>query len=290
MLVQSAESENLLSAGERLPENRWRSHTIFGGTARTNASEQREHALVVRGLLGSFSLVLAVSGGDARGQIVKCTDASGHVTYQQGPCTAGQQGRAVEIKTDEVPLDAATWEAAADAGRVVPGMPKRWVLRARGRPPEIRAAAPSEQATEIWRYPQTTTMLTVGFTGDAVVWVRDEPRTAAAPALPPASGSTPPPAASNRRSAENRSAIERGSTCDSALAAMGPPDRKEGVQISAATLGGPDVLAAATKYIYDAGAEATGRTAFTCLSGKVADVERAGTPKPTGQQRPAPDR
>jgi len=230
------------------------------------------------------SLLLALAWGDARGQIVKCTDTSGHVTYQQAPCAAGQQGRAIELVKDEAPADAATWEAAAGAGRVVSGMPKRWVLRARGTPPDIRAATPAEKAAEVWRYPQATTVLTVGFTGDAVAWVRDEPRLVAAPAASapapatsaPATAVAPPVATSNRRSAENRSSIARGRTCDSVLAAMGPPDRKESVQISAATLGGPDILAAATKYIYDAAADANERMAFTCLGGKVADVERTG--------------
>ena len=229
----------------------------------------------MRSLMLPSSLLLALAWGDARGQIVKCTDTSGHVTYQQAPCAAGQQGRAMELVKDEAPADAASWGVAADAGRVVPGMPKRWVMRARGAPPDIRPATPAEKATEIWRYPQTATVLAVGFTGDAVAWVREEPRLAA-----PAVAATPPvaspPAASTRRSAENRSSIARGQTCDSVLAAMGPPDRKEGVQISAATLGGPDILAAASKYIYDAGADANARTAFTCLGGKVADVERAG--------------
>ncbi|MEJ7670322.1 MAG: DUF4124 domain-containing protein [Casimicrobiaceae bacterium] len=246
-----------------------------------------------RSLILPSWLLLALAWGDARGQIVKCTDTNGHVTYQQAPCAAGQQGRAIDIKVDEAPVDAVTWEAAAAAGRVVPGMPKRWVLRARGAPPDIRAATPSEQATETWRYPQTTTVLTVGFAGDAVAWVRDEPRLAGAPGATgaPATAPTPtsPVAASNPRSAENRNSIAHGHTCDSVLAAMGPPDRKEGVQISAATLGGPDILAAATKYIYDAGADANERTAFTCLGGKVADVERAGALKPTAR-RPAPDR
>ncbi len=255
--------------------------------------------MLPRGLLLPSALLLALAWSDARGQIVKCTDPSGHVTYQHAPCAAGQQGRAIDINTD-APVDAARWEAAADAGRVVPGMPKRWVLRARGTPPDIRAATPAEQATEIWRYPQTATVLTVGFTGDAVAWVRDEPRLAAAPAsapapaaalapaaapapgvvpapaAAPASAAAPLVAASSRRGAESRSAIARGRTCDSVLAAMGPADRKESVQISAATLGGPDILVAATKYIYDAETNANERAAFTCLGGKVADVDRAG--------------
>jgi len=238
-------------------------------------------------------LLLALAWGDARGQIVRCTDTNGHVTYQQAPCAAGQQGRAIDIKADEAPVDAVTWEAAAAAGRVVPGMPKRWVLRARGTSPDIRAATPSEQATETWRYPQTTTVLTVGFAGDAVAWVRDEPRLTAAPAATRAPAPTPTPAppvaASNRHSADNQSSIARGRACDSVLAAMGPPDRKESVQISAATLGGPDILAAATKYFYDAAVDANARMAFTCLGGKVADVERASALKPTGRQ-PAPGR
>ena len=274
---------------------------IFGKPVRPNVGFHFRpiELRTVRRLLVPFSLLLVLAGSDARGQIVKCTDPSGHVTYQQAACAAGEHGRAIDIKPDEALLAPTPWETAADAGRVLPGMPKRWVLRARGRPPDIRAATRTEQATEIWRYPQATTVLTVGFTGDAVVWVRDEPRpvaapgvapaSAAAPAVAPASAATAPLAATGPRSAENRNSIERGRTCDSVLAAMGPPDRTEGVQVSAATLGGPDILVAATRYSYDAGAAANERTAFTCLSGKVAEVERAGAPKPTAQ-RPAPDR
>jgi len=232
------------------------------------------------------SLVFALAPSTARVQIVKCTDTGGHVTYQQAPCVAGQQGRAIELVKDKAPPNASTWESAAAAGQVVSGMPKRWVLRARGTPVVIRAATAAEEATEIWRYPQAATVLTIGFAGDAVVWVRDEPRLATAPEAAPAlagapaarpgTATAPPSVPDNRRSAEARSLIARGSACDLVLAEMGPPDRKEPVQISAAALGGPDILAAATKYIYDARADADGRTVFTCLGGKVADVEHGG--------------
>lgn len=240
----------------------------------------------------AFALLLAFASPSANGQIVKCTDNSGHVTYQQAPCAPGQQGRAVEVVKDDAPVDGTTWETAAAAGRVVPGMPKRWVLRARGTPAEIRGAGVLEQATEIWRYQQATTVLTVGFSGDVVAWARDEPRLAAAPAssaqaAPAAAGLAPaaglPSAqlgaarlgADNRLAAEARSSITRGRACDSVLAALGPPARKESVQISAATLGGPDIAVAGTKYHYDAGGDANEPMAFTCLGGKVADVERA---------------
>ncbi len=256
---------------------------LVGLTKRTNQAGTRgivRSLMLPRSLLLPASLLLALAWSEARGQIVKCTDTSGHVTYQQAPCAAGQQGRTIDSKVDAAPVDATSWEVAADAGRVVPGMPKRWVLRARGTPPDIRVATPAEKATEIWRYPQTTTVLTVGFTGDVAAWVREEPRLAAAPAATRAAAlaaaPAPPVAASSGRSADSQNSITRGRTCDSALATMGPPDRKESVQISAATLGGPDILTTATKYFYDAAVDTNERMAFTCLGGKVADVERAG--------------
>ena len=51
----------------------------------------------------------------------------------------GEAGRTVELPKAETREDTSAWEAAArEAGRVVRGMPKRWVLRSRGAPAEIR--------------------------------------------------------------------------------------------------------------------------------------------------------
>ena len=72
--------------------------------------------------------------------VVKCIDANGNITYQDAPCTAGQAGRTMELAAAEAREDTGAWEAAAKDARVVKGMPKRWVLRARGAPAEIRPA------------------------------------------------------------------------------------------------------------------------------------------------------
>ena len=70
--------------------------------------------------------------------IVKCVNVDGNVTYQDAPCTPGHAGRNVELPKAESREDTTAWEEAARSARVVRGMPKRWVLRAKGAPYEIR--------------------------------------------------------------------------------------------------------------------------------------------------------
>ncbi len=129
-------------------------------------------------------MVLATSAL-AQGSVIKCIDADGNVTYQDSPCARGQAGRSVELPKAETREDTGAWEAAAREARVVPGMPKRWVLHSRGAPAEIRPAREREDATEIWRYSTKNGVLLIGFAGPNVGWVRDgdtAPATAPAPA------------------------------------------------------------------------------------------------------------
>ena len=175
--------------------------------------------LVGLGRAGIALGLLAVTS-NAQCNVVKCVDANGNITYQDVPCTAGQAGRSVELPQAEAREDTSAWEAAARDARVIKGMPKRWVLRSRGAPAEIRRATPSERATEVWRYAAKDGALLVGFAGPDVAWVLDEaaPRTTA----PPAPGGD-----AATRGAQNRRFVIAGRFCEHVFAEIGAADREE---------------------------------------------------------------
>ena len=208
------------------------------------------------------ALCCAVPLALAQGTLVKCVDANGNVTYQDAPCVAGQTGRNVELPKAESKEDTSAWEAAARDAKVVRGMPKRWVLRSRGAPAEIRPGAGREEASEVWRY---SGGLLVGFAGPNVTWVREEsaPRAAApAPAPAPAASTATP-----LRGAHNRRFVIAGRHCEHVFAEIGPADREEPLPTAAD--------AGARRFIYEPQAgDPTMRTVFSCVEGKVADVER----------------
>jgi Domain of unknown function (DUF4124) len=217
-------------------------------------------------MLVGVGMVLALLAfmAAAQGNVVKCIDANGNITYQDVPCTSGQAGRSVELPQAEAREDTSAWEAAARDARVVKGMPKRWVLRSRGAPAEIRPATTSEQATEVWRYSAKDGALLVGFAGPDVAWVRDEAAARAAPS--PAAGGD-----AATRGAQNRRFVIAGRFCEHVFAEIGAADREEPLASP------PDAAAASagTRYTYEPKAgDPQMRTVFSCVGGKVADVER----------------
>ncbi len=156
--------------------------------------------------------------------VVKCIDADGNVTYQDSPCTSGRAGRAVELPKAETLEDTSAWEAAARDAKVVSGMPKRWVLRSRGAPLEIRPGAPREDATEVWRYASKEGVLLVGFTGPNVGWVRDEavPRPAAPAGAAIATGAAATAGIGAATiGAQNRRFVIEGRYCEHVFAEIG---------------------------------------------------------------------
>ena len=204
-------------------------------------------------------------------------DADGNVTYQDSPCTSGQAGRQVALPKAETREDTSAWEAAAREARVVKGMPKRWVLRARGTPAEITPGSAREEATEIWRYAGKDGTQLVGFAGPNVAWIRGAapPGTAAATPAPAAAAgaaaATAPAAPSGTgalQGAHNRRFVIAGRYCEHVFAEIGAADRQAPV---AAAPG----VAAGIRYTYEPMAgDPQMRTVFTCADGKVADVER----------------
>lgn len=222
---------------------------------------------VTVGCMG-MALVLLAFTATAQGSVVKCVDANGNITYQDVPCTAGHAGRSVELPRAEVRVDTSAWEAAARDAKVVKGMPKRWVLRSRGAPAEIRPAATNEQATEVWRYAAKDGALLVGFAGPDVAWVRDE--AVARVATPPSAGSE-----AGTRGAQNRRFVIAGRFCEHVFAEIGAADREEPLAAPSDAAGTPMPAPAGTRYTYEPKVgDPQMRTVFNCVNGKVADVER----------------
>ncbi len=223
-------------------------------------------------------VLLGLAAPAATQGVVKCVDADGNVTYQNFNCTGGQAGRPVTLPKAESRDEASLWEAAAKDARVVVGMPKRWVLRARGTPVEIRPGLPRDNATEVWRYaPRESVTLLVGFAGSNVAWLRDDAAgrdsatgaAGVAAAGNPASAPAAAVADSSTRGAQNRRFVIAGRYCEHVFAEIGNADRQE-------ALPGNNV---GIRYFYDPqGGDPKMRTTFSCIGGKVADVERTLVP------------
>lgn len=222
-----------------------------------------------------IAIALAMTVGPAYAEVYKCTDAAGKVTYQQEPCTGGAKGAPVELKTDNAqsqdPGDRdGRWRIAAEQGKVIPGMPKRWVQQALGQPREIRRGTTTENVPEVWVYQTPRGPVRVGFRTNTVEWSRtDAPTGPAAPApdsLPAiATGAAAGPSVATE-TARSRVAADR--KCDEVLAELGPASKVE-------TTDGSGERPAEARYAYD---PAPGglplRLSFTCIGGRVTAVSR----------------
>ncbi len=226
-------------------------------------------------------LALALCATPAAAQpVVKCLDADGNVTYQNAPCEKGQAARPMELPKAESRDDTSAWTAAAQDGQVLRGMPKRWVLRARGAPAEIRRGAAREGANEVWRYAgKDGAQMLVGFQGEEVAWVRDDARdtrTGTPAASAGGAASMPPPvdtsvaaAGESTRGPQNRRFVIAGRYCEHVFAEIGVADREEALAVAAGS------RTAGKRYYYEpAPGDPSMRTVFSCLDGRVADVER----------------
>ena len=167
------------------------------------------------------ALVLGVAL-PAAADVYKCTAAGGRVTYQQTPCPAGTTGARPDLAIDNGSSRAGTreekaWEDAVKAKGVVIGMPRNYVIRALGQPPEVRIGSSADNAAEIWSYPQGQETLRLGMTKGVVTWQKLDPSAAAqaADAAPPS------------RQIELRRAVVPGVSCAQTIADLGPPDLDE---------------------------------------------------------------
>jgi len=201
-------------------------------------------------------------------QVYKCVDRAGHTTYQQSPCTGGQQGGTVELKepvTVRQDGNDALWSAAAREQRVVVGMPKPFVTQAFGSPAQIRAPRTGESGSEVWVYNRNGQTTRVGFINNVIAWLRSDAAAAAATdaRAAPAVNASGGPA---DREARIREALVVGKTCTAALQDAGNPDREEPL-VAGNTTGARYI------YTFDAG-NANAFAAFVCLNGRVTSVER----------------
>src|SRR5271167_454785 len=83
-------------------------------------------------------LLAALMATPTGAQILKCTDSSGNIVYQNSACPKSTKADRVDIfdnswTADRVEKDAA-WQRHAAEHRVVAGMPLRWVREALGEP------------------------------------------------------------------------------------------------------------------------------------------------------------
>jgi Domain of unknown function (DUF4124) len=208
------------------------------------------------------AVAFALLPGPVLGQVFKCVDGAGRVTYQESPCNGNTQGGRVELPLDaastrEAPEVEARWRESAMRHEVTKGMPKRWVQQALGVPAQIRRAVSDEGATEIWTYDTPGGTVNVGFAANVVAWQRNEPR------------------ASNERAqgadaARSRVAAER--NCDEVLKELGAPSTRDNIKLT--TTGSDSV-----RYTYDpipGGLPV--RLSFTCSGGRVIAVSR-GIPR-----------
>ena len=239
---------------------------------------------MVRAVL-AWMLAAATAAASAQ-SIVRCVDATGNVTYQDAPCTKGEAGRSVDLPKAETREDTTPWEEAARSSRVVRGMPKRWVLRSKGAPIEIRPPTAREDATEVWRYAERgKPAILVGFAGPTVAWVRDDtgpmpaPKPAAAPEPSPVASATAPAKAA-MQGAQNRKFVLPGRYCEHVFAEIGRADREEALQAPPPSGNAQQAdVDAPKRYFYDpAAGDPSMRTVFTCVDGRVAEVERTMVP------------
>jgi hypothetical protein len=221
-----------------------------------------------RAFVALAALVLFGAAGEAGAEVVKCVGANGEVTYQESPCGPGSKGGALPLRTDNgataTPSTTADWSAAALDRRIVQGMPKAWVTRVLGPPAEVRLPRAGEQGAELWAWTTGEERIRVGFAGDLVVWQAREPIRAVR---------TNESEAARRNVARRDAALKAGRDCQETLAELGPPDREEPANADPRT---SPSLPATVRYVYEpGGGDPETRTAFTCIEGKVVDIERS---------------
>jgi hypothetical protein len=155
---------------------------------------RRRARAALTALVPMLALPALAAAPDA-GQIFKCTDGSGNVTYQNEPCPKSMKAGKVDIfdnswTSDRVEKEA-DWRRNAIEHRVVTGMPASWVREALGEPAEVRDKA-TAGAAAVWLYNLPDRNVQVGMLNNQVLWFREAPVAAAAPAAAAAAGTDRP--------------------------------------------------------------------------------------------------
>ena len=261
--------------------------------------------------LATFAALVAAP---AAAQILKCTDGSGNVTYQNEPCPRNEKSGRVDIFDNSWTADRAEkeaeWRRNAALHRVVTGMPLRWVRDALGEPTEVRNTA-TAGAAEVWLYNLPDRSVQVGILADQVLWFRETPMVGSPARLSPA----PERPAFDRAAAEasratsetQRPALDRAAAeasrstpeaqrpaADISLPTAANPSSSDPARAVArgqdcrqalAELGKPDrqrevppldsASDPVTEYIYEpAGSASPTRTRVVCANGRVEGIDR----------------
>jgi hypothetical protein len=158
------------------------------------ASLRHRAIAAIAALVPMLALPALAAAPDA-GQIFKCTDGSGNVTYQNEPCPKNMRAGKVDIfdnswTSDRVEKEA-DWRRNAIEHHVVTGMPAPWVREALGEPAEVRDTA-TAGAAEVWLYSFPDRSVQVGMLNNQVLWFREAPVPAATPAARAAPGAQRP--------------------------------------------------------------------------------------------------
>lgn len=197
--------------------------------------------------------------GPAAGQIYKCVDRAGRITYQQQPCPEAQTGGPVAFSVDNGRTQVAdepnaNWAERAKRKEVVPGMPRAFVVLAYGTPQEMRPGRAKENAAEVWAYRRPDLETDIGFKGGLVAWKNDNPAQAAAADNP----------------ASPRKAVNHAMACGSLAAEIGEPS--DTTEVFDETL-----LRKVMRHRWDATPEDRESLVVTCVAGKIERIERSPT-------------
>jgi hypothetical protein len=159
----------------------------------------------------------ALAVAPAAGQIFKCADGSGNVTYQNEPCPKSMKGSRVDLFDNSWTADRvekeAEWRRNAAERRVATGMPARFVREALGEPAEVRDTA-TAGAAEVWLYNFPERSVQVGLLNNQVLWFREAPiaappaRVAPAPERPLPERAQPEPQVTRAAPAPDRPSPE----------------------------------------------------------------------------------
>src|SRR5215831_12339701 len=285
-----------------------RKRRVAGPMSRDRASLSPSRPRRIRVAGGLACLGAAILALPAAGEIFKCTDRVGNVTYQNEKCPTGSKAGKVEIFDNNWTATRsekeAEWQRNATNQRVVTGMPARWVRQALGEPGEVRETT-TGGATELWVYSLPDRSVLVGMRDEEVLWSREAPPVAAAraaaaaaarkpsPAVAPAGLDAPRPVDLPRSTEMSRvsdlppdpelqgparvsnagdaARVLRGRNCQDVLAELGKPDRQR--ELSGSDIGETDK---ATEYVYETAVAGSGvRTRILCANGKVEGVDRS---------------
>lgn len=209
---------------------------------------------MTRGKLAAL-LVACAAPMLAHGQVFKCVDTKGRVSYQSTPCPDAPTERKLDINLG--PRNDAGGAAAPDPWAeqvakkvVVNGMPRATVARAVGSPTVMRAGTPADDAAEVWIYRRGEAERRIGFRNGVVAWVQEG-----------MGDLTPPPVRVSRRE------IVRGRSCGDLLRDLGPADTI--VSVEDAELARPLM-----RYVFPSSPPDNETTTVFCDDGVVARVDR----------------